>query len=307
MMNLKNRANGKGSGLAWLRRGTAVICAFALFFSSCGTLLPEDRALAQYSDDYQVVSDPIYPTTPLPSLLPSATPEGDVEVTPIPDDYWDKEWQSGALTASGEGWTATLTYRTEAKIPDDAVLTLTELKGAELYSAMKTAAALLKNDTDETWQRELKNDGNRFFTASITDRDGNPIQPQAAVALTWRNTNHDSEETYFTIGEASRIVDSADGTVHFKPYLGEAFGYGATENTQIGTVTLVHNGDDYMVTASYSPEAGFPAGTELKVREILPNTAEYALYSGMTDEALAEDWSEITLERYFDIAFVKDG
>lgn len=306
MMNQKNRANAHGSGLAWLRRVTAFVCTFAMLFSSCGPVLSGDTALAQYSEDYRVTSDPIYPTTPLPSLLPSATPEADPEATPIPDDYWD--WQGGTLTASGDGWTATLTYRTEAKIPDGAVLTLTELKGADLYNAMKSAAALLKNDADEVWRRELSNEDNHFFTASITDPDGNTVQPQAAVALTWRNTNHDSEQTYFSFGdEASRIVESADGTMHFKPYLGESFGYGATDNIQIGTVTQVHEGSDYMVTASYGPEAGFPAGTELKVREIMPGTAEYATYSGMTDEALGEDWSEITLERYFDIAFVKDG
>ena len=306
MMNQKNRANAHGSGLAWLRRVTAFVCTFAMLFSSCGPVLSGDTALAQYSEDYRVTSDPIYPTTPLPSLLPSATPEADPEATPIPDEYWDG--QGGALTASGDGWTATLTYRTEAKIPDGAVLTLTELKGADLYNAMKSAAALLKNDADEVWRRELSNEDNHFFTASITDPDGNTVQPQAAIALTWRNTNHDSEQTYFSFGdEASRIVESADGTIHFKPYLGESFGYGATSNTQIGTVTLVHEGSDYMVTASYGPEAGFPAGTELKVREIMPGTAEYATYSGMTGEALGEDWSEITLERYFDIAFVKDG
>lgn len=306
MMNQKNRANAHGSGLAWLRRVTAFVCTFAMLFSSCGPVLSGDTALAQYSEDYRVTSDPIYPTTPLPSLLPSATPEADPEATPIPDEYWDG--QGSALTASGDGWTATLTYRTEAKIPDGAVLTLTELKGADLYNAMKSAAALLKNDADEVWRRELSNEDNHFFTASITDPDGNTVQPQAAVALTWRNTNHDSEQTYFSFGdEASRIVESADGTMHFKPYLGESFGYGATSNTQIGTVTQVHEGSDYMVTASYGPEAGFPAGTELKVREIMPGTAEYATYSGMTDEALGEDWSEITLERYFDIAFVKDG
>ena len=147
MMNQKNRANAHGSGLAWLRRVTAFVCTFAMLFSSCGPVLSGDTALAQYSEDYRVTSDPIYPTTPLPSLLPSATPEADPEATPIPDDYWD--WQGGALTASGDGWTATLTYRTEAKIPDGAVLTLTELKGADLYNAMKSAAALLKNDADE--------------------------------------------------------------------------------------------------------------------------------------------------------------
>ena len=39
----------------------------------------------------------------------------------------------------------------------------------------------------------------------------------------------------------------------------------------------------------------------------MPGTSEYALYSGMTDDALNEDWNEITLERYFDITFINGG
>ena len=67
---------------------------------------------------------------------------------------------------------------------------------------------------------------------------------------------------------------------------------------------MIFEGEDFTVTVNFGDDAQFPVGTELFVREILPDTPEYALYSGMTDEALNEDWAEITLERYFDIAFI---
>ena len=70
---------------------------------------------------------------------------------------------------------------------------------------------------------------------------------------------------------------------------------------------MIFEGEDFIVTVDFGDDAQFPVGTELNVREILPETPEYALYSGMTDEALNEDWAEITLERYFDIAFMANG
>ena len=68
---------------------------------------------------------------------------------------------------------------------------------------------------------------------------------------------------------------------------------------------LIHTGADYTVTAAFGPEAAFPQGTELRVREILPGTAEYNLYSGRTDEILNENWNETAdFARFFDITFV---
>ena len=68
---------------------------------------------------------------------------------------------------------------------------------------------------------------------------------------------------------------------------------------------LCFAGKDYTVTADFGPEAGFPQGTELRVREILPGTAEYSRYCGQTDEILNENWNETAdFARFFDITFV---
>ena len=295
------------SSIRSLRRVTAMLCAAAMLLSSCGTAL---AAINTKLPD-KVISDPLIAPIPAPSLLPSQTPEAGAEPTPAPDGEGpgeESEFEAGSLNASGDGWIASLYYPAEARIPEDAVLTLTELKGSELYSRMKTAVMLLKNDADSPYHRELGNEGNHFYTVGITDAEGNPIRPQAEVTLAYRNFDHSADCAYFSIGEESRILETdKEGTLRLKLYQGESFGYGTVQQVQVGTVQLTHSAWDYMVTASYGPEAGLPAGTELKVREIMPGTAEYARFSGMTDEALNEEWSEITLERYFDISFAKNG
>lgn len=68
---------------------------------------------------------------------------------------------------------------------------------------------------------------------------------------------------------------------------------------------LVYEGEDYTVTVQFGEDAGFLQGTELRVREILPGTAEYALYSGQTEEVLNENWDTTgEFARFFDITFI---
>ena len=68
---------------------------------------------------------------------------------------------------------------------------------------------------------------------------------------------------------------------------------------------LVFEGEDYTVTVAFGEEAGFLQGTELNVREILPGTEEYLLYSGQTEEVLNENWDAVAeFARYFDITFI---
>ena len=341
MMNRLNRNTEEGRTRGLWNRATALFCAVVMLLSSCGS------ALAAQNNEHpdKVVSDPIIAPIPAPSLMPAKTQEPEPTPVPAEEENPGEEipaeenpsseespseetpsgeepaeetsetdvpaeepvFEAGHLTAAGDGWNAVLYYPAEARIPADAVLTLTELKGSDLYSRMKTAAMLLKNDKESPWHRELDNSGNHFYTAAVTDAEGNQIRPQAEVTLAYQNENHNADCVYFSIGEESRLLEDDNGSLRLKVYHGESFGYGTVHQVQVGTVQLVHQAWDYMVTAFYGPEAGLPAGTELKVREIMPGTPEHGVYSGMTDEALNEDWSEITLERYFDISYVSNG
>ena len=216
-------------------------------------------------------------------------------------------YNPGTLTGEADGVTVRLDYTAEACIPDDATLVFSQASGVEYYSAMKTVSKLVRQEenTDSVWTRVLKEDGNIFYIVTLADSEGNEIQPAAAMTLTVENLT--AGEEYYITGDNARKLTVENGILNIPEYGLESFGYVSFVLQQTGNITLEHKGRDYQVIATYGPDAGFPAGTELKVREILPGTAEYRLYSGMTDEALNEEWAEITLERYFDITFVADG
>ena len=324
MMNAGNLKGKTRQTSDWRRRMIAFVSALTLLISSCGL-----TAFAESDED--IYSDPV--TAPIPAANTSPEPEeGKAEATPAPEGQPEEGtepqeatgeetetegepevseepedltvYEPGSLTAEADGVGITVDYTAEARVPEGAVLTLTRAAGGDLYSALKSASKVLKTEENATWKRELGEDA-VFYAITLTDSEGNEVHPETGVTLTCTNLEIPANATGFVTGENAENLDWKDTlTVGFLP---DAIGYAYLKQVQIGTVTLTHEDRDYMVTAAYGPDAGFPAGTELKVREILPGTPEYALYSGMTDEALNEDWAEITLERYFDIAFVANG
>ena len=324
MMNAGNLKGKTRQTSDWRRRMIAFVSALTLLISSCGL-----TAFAESDED--IYSDPV--TAPIPAANTSPEPEeGEAEATPAPEgqpetgtepqettgEETETEgepevseepedltvYEPGTLTAEADGVGITVDYTAEARVPEGAVLTLTRAAGGDLYSALKSASKVLKTEENATWKRELGEDA-VFYAITLTNPEGNEVHPETGVTLTCTNLEIPADATGFVTGDNAENLDWKDTlTVGFLP---DAIGYAYLKQVQIGTVTLTHEDRDYMVTAAYGPDAGFPAGTELKVREILPGTPEYALYSGMTDEALNEDWAEITLERYFDIAFVANG
>lgn len=324
MMNAGNLKGKTRQMSDWRRRMIAFVSALTLLISSCGL-----TAFAEPDED--IYSDPV--TAPIPAANTSPEPEeGEAEATPAPEGQPETGtepqeatgeetetgeepkvseepedltvYEPGTLTAEADGVGITVDYTAEARVPEGAALTLTRAAGGDLYSALKSASKVLKTEENATWKRELGEDA-VFYAITLTDSEGNEVHPETGVTLTCTNLEIPADATGFVTGDNAENLDWKDTlTVGFLP---DAIGYAYLKQVQIGTVTLTHEDRDYMVTAAYGPDAGFPAGTELKVREILPGTPEYALYSGMTDEALNEDWAEITLERYFDIAFVANG
>ena len=229
--------------------------------------------------------------------------EGEPEAEPEPE----RIWYAGSLTAETEDCTVRIDYPAEAHIDENASLSLETAKGADLYTALKSAAKVIRNEENETWEQRVAEDGNLFYVLKLTDPEGNEILPAAGVDLICEQSDSPDGVTYFLTGSDARILEEQAGVLSVSDYRMESFGYATVDRIQTGIVTQEFQAADYLVTATYGPEAGFPSDTEIKVREILPDTPEYALYSGMTEETLGEEWSEITLERYFDITFVSGG
>ena len=233
----------------------------------------------------------------------AVTEENKEEIPPAPE----KNYTSGNLQAETEGCSVQINYTEAACIPDETTLTVTQARGADLYAALKSAAKVIRNEEDEIWKRQIADEGNAFYLLSLTDAEGNEVYPGAQVELILEQKNRPDGTTCFLTGENARILDEEEGKISVTDYSMEPVGYATIQLIQTGIVTKEYSGADYIVTASYGPEANFPANTEMKVREIRPDSPEYALYSGLTEEALAEEWNEITLERYFDITFISGG
>lgn len=238
---------------------------------------------------------------------PEDEPEAEPEVTETPEPEDDTVYEAGTLSAETEDCRIRIDYSAEARIPEGSTLSFARAKGAELYSAMKSAARTLRQEENESWKRELADEGSVFYTATIISPEGEAVQPSAEVELTYEEKQSPQNVVYFMTGDHEGVIDVSNGSYHTTHYLLDPFGYGKVVLTQTAAITLTYDGPDFQVTASYGPEAGFPSDTALAVREIKPGTPEYETYSGLTDEALSEDWNEITLERYFDITFVSGG
>lgn len=241
-----------------------------------------------------------------PEELPDAAAD-DIKTEAEKTDEPERTWYAGTLTAEAEGCTVRLDYPAEAHIDEDARLSLETAKGAELYTALKSAAKVIRNEENETWKQQVAEDNNRFYVLKLTDPEGKDILPATGTSLVFEQSENPDGVTYFLTGSNARILEIRDGMLSVNDYRLEPFGYATVERIQTGVVTQEFQAADYVVTAAYGPEAGFPQDTEMKVWEIRPDTPEYALYSGMTEETLGEEWSEITLERYFDITFVSGG
>lgn len=294
-----NRNENKGvySHYKGWRKLLALLCAFTLLASSCGV-----AAFAEEDDD--IYSVPV--TAPGSTLKHTPSPGDDPEETPAPEEE-EVEYAAGSLIAEAGDCYAQIDYPAEARIPEGARLVLEAGDGKANYRGLKAAARLVRIDGDETSGREVAEEGYQFYTLTIVDADGNAVQPAVPVTLSFRKAESPEGVNWLLAGDLPRFLAADQGGISVADYEMEMIGYVRITERPTEPVTLEYAGPDYTVIATYGPDAGFPADTELTVREIMPGTPEYALYSGMTEEALNEEWSEITLERYFDITFISGG
>ncbi len=92
----------------------------------------------------------------------------------------DSKTESGTLTVRGRDYTVTLAYGAEAKIPENAVLEVTEIEsGTSAYEKyLEQAKAAMGLDEDRVLPKELA----RFFDIRIM-ADGKEVQPAANVSV----------------------------------------------------------------------------------------------------------------------------
>ncbi|MBQ3278878.1 MAG: Cna B-type domain-containing protein [Clostridia bacterium] len=319
------------------RRITALLAAVAMLLSSCGSLaeyhsstweskpllvsesykLPleevdDDGVQTEPEDgDPDATADPdatVDPdATPDPDAAPdpdaSAEPEETEEPTPEPEPTEDLSalYPAGTLTYAGNGYSLTATFPTEARIPAGSSLGATEPDELAFYEYIDALQNRLNSQNpDAPWQDFISDV--IFLNPVFTDAEGNTVIPENGVVLTVQYDGAPAQ-IYRLGGRTEELAEDAN-TAEINDYTVGMIAIFHTEKTQVGYDVLEYRGNDYKVTVGYAPDAGFPADVQLKVREIMPGTAEYRQYNNQTEAMLDENWEQVEeFARYFDITF----
>ena len=142
-----------------------------------------------------------------------------------------------------------------------------------------------------------------------------PMARTGAAELTEETieeNNESTEENTESVPEGTEAADEAVGEAADDIPKGalvfeaEEFSAYAVLNV-LETTYITADGETYVITVAYDDEAGIPEGAALEVREILPETEEYAGYLAASAEKLGVENGEVSFARFFDIEIVKDG
>ena len=213
------------------------------------------------------------------------------------------------IDSEGDTYKVTVTYDENSNIPANALLDVREITSEdEDYFAY--CNGLKETITDEI--RYL-----RLFDISIVDEDGNKIQPENEVGVrialedyekndgTIHNVAHFYEDGGIDLIDVDLNAEEDIATVEFETGTFSVFAVVDTET--ITTEYLTADGETYLISVTYGPEAEIPEGAVLSVTEIENETDAYEDYIDRTAENLEVGYSDIRYARFFDISILKDG
>ena len=199
----------------------------------------------------------------------------------------------GELSTTKDGYTVTITFTKEAKIPEDSCVSATELlPGSSLYTRCYLSAIQTAGLTEDT---SLSAAQARFFDISILTGEGDDmykIEPATPVnvCITYNtpvavgqggelNVLHFSDVTGTPslIGAQPLVEPDAGALVSGVSFDSDSFSIFGIINTTILEGTLSSDGSLYKVTLAYGDDAKIPSDAHLEVSEIgiVPNSTEH--------------------------------
>ena len=144
------------------------------------------------------------------------------------------------------------------------------------------------------------------------NRRGEEIEPQAAVRVSMSSAvvkeaeaievvHVDNEGTAEVVAQAEDVETAEDEVVF------DADGFSVY--VIVGTETLTTNyitaeGDTYLVTVTYGPDAKIPQGSRLEVKEVRPEEDDYAAYKADAAAALNASEQEMNYIKLLDITIM---
>ena len=220
------------------------------------------------------------------------------------------------ITATGETYEITVTYGPEAKIPQDAVLAVSETEeGSENYQNYIDEAAQVLGE--EGSPAAVSNA--RFFDISILDRHGREVEPACPVEV-HISYAEEQEMKKGNVVNAVHFAESSPEVVAVEKNLGEeglagvdfiaesfsVYGIVIVDTLPEGDyITKTFENEKWQITAAYSEEAKIPENAEIRVSEITPESAPDT-YS--KNAQLVYDFDDTSvIYAMLDIGFWTDG
>ena len=222
----------------------------------------------------------------------------------------DSQMSTHVITADGKDYLITVTYESEAEIPQGAELAVRELlpETEEYNQHLQAVEDKIHSGKQEDDTVALTA---RFFDITILS-DGVEVQPSAPVDVRIELTEKVGEDLQvFHFDDKSDDVeelqteeqapDIKDSTVQFST---ESFSVFAIVGTTIERTVLASDGHNYKVTVTYGSETGIPENADLTVEEILESSSVYDTYVAGTENVLGMEEGITGYIRLFDIKIV---
>ncbi|MBQ7534630.1 MAG: hypothetical protein IJT43_03325 [Stomatobaculum sp.] len=224
----------------------------------------------------------------------------------------------------GDGVQAAVIFDGDAKLPEDAVLSVTEIEqGTQEYDVYLAQAVSAVKASGSDASKEMGVDYARFFDICILDGDGNEVEPAAPVKvlITYNeavsvgnggdlSVMHFHEENDPEVLEAEKAEAGKAEVVRdvsALSFTADRFSVFGVVRSSIEKLILASDGQAYRISVTCGPEAGVPAAAELAVSEITEESAAYVEYVSKAENALGLEKDSASYVRLFDIKILDEA
>ena len=221
----------------------------------------------------------------------------------VPEDERETQIYTDFLSIDGSTYRVTMTYTSDAQIPENAEVRVSEiLPGTEEYAAYvaETEGAL---GMDEGTAGDAKVLDICIYADDVEIQPAAPVSVEVTLldqgAEAW-NVVHFSEE------EAPQVLESTSegDTVTFET---EGFSIFVFAKSVIEKTLDASDGNTYKITVTYDSSAGIPEGAQLDVAEITEDSPEYQEYVSKSENAVGVEEGKSAFVRLFDIKILDEN
>ena len=236
-----------------------------------------------------------------------------------PYESADPAESEGTLSFDTDDCSISATYDAKAGLPQGTELAVSEIGADEEdYDALREDA-LQAVQAGEGGDAVTDLKFAYFYDISLIS-EGEVLEPEAPVDLTISYDKplqvsdadhlrivHFGEDGAQMLDPDEVFFDLKKGKLRGTAFAAESFSVYAVVYAQISRQYLSADGKTYDITVVFEEDAQIPAGSELAVREIAPDSTEYQGYLRKSVKQLGEDSiADISYARFFDIEIV-DG